>query len=336
MTSKRFLTVAMCLVAFTPALAQGQDKAKDKKKKKPKTEEVAPTPAARKSLAESLTEPAKGDYDTAVALYKQGAYAQAATKFQSAYDSSKDARLLWNAAAAEKQQRHYAKARVLVRQYVALGTDLTEKDKTDANDLLAVLDRLVSDVTIVVNEPGAVIAVDGEQVGESPLPKPLTLDTGTRAIRVTKDNFLPYQAQVPIGVGPSATVQINLLPHVKDGRVAIRSSVADSVISIDSKPLGKGTYSGVVGSGSHTLAVTREGYKQYDLTFTMTEGGSRSLDVTLEKNKRRVPVWAIVAGSVLVAGIATAVIVIAATPDKNGSTVPEGTFPPKKVTLTDF
>ncbi len=334
MTSKRLLTAAACLLVFMPTLAQGQAKAKDEKKK-PATEVVAPAPA-RPSLAESLSGAAKENYDTAVALYKQGAYAQSATKFQAAYDTSKDARLLWNQAAAEKQQRHYAKARMLVRQYVALSTDLPEKDKTDANALLSVLDRLVSEVTVVVNEPGAVVSVDGTNVGESPLPKPISMDTGTRAIRVTKDNFVPYQAQVPIAVGPASTIQINLVPHVKDGRLAIRTSLADSVIAIDSKRVGTGTYSGVVGSGSHTLAVTREGYKQYDLAFTMAEGGTRTLDVTLEKNKRRVPVWAIVAGSVLVAGIATAVIVIAVTPDSQSSSVPDGTFPPNKVILTDF
>lgn len=332
----RILTVSVCLLAFAPALAQAQAKPKDTKKKKPKTEEAAPAPPpVRKSLAESLTEPAKGDYDTAVALYKQGAFSQAAAKFTQAYESSKDARLLWNAAAAEKQQRHYAKARVLVRQYVTLGTDLTDKDKADANDLLAVLDRLVSDVTINVNEPGAVISVDGEQVGESPLPKAVTLDTGTRVVRVTKDQFVPYQASVPIAVGATGVIDVKLMPHVKDGRIAVRSSESDSTISIDSKPLGKGTYSGIIPSGAHQLYVTKEGYKPYDLSFTIAENSSRSFDVTLERNKRRVPVWAIVAGSVLVAGIATAVIAIATIPEKTDD-VPNGTFPPGKVSLSSF
>lgn len=331
----RLATVTLCMLAVAPALSHAQAKPKEAKKK-PKTEQVAPAPPpVRKSLGESLTEPAKGDYDTAVALYKQGAFSQSAAKFVQAYESSKDARLLWNAAAAEKQQRHYAKARVLVRQYVTLGTDLTEKDKTDASELLAVLDRLVSNVTIRVNEPGAAIAVDGEQVGESPLPKAVTLDTGTRSIRVTKDNFLPYQAAVPIGVGATAVVDVKLLPHIKDGRIAIRTSEADSSISIDSKAVGRGTYSGIVASGAHQLYVSKDGYKPYDLSFTIAENSSRSFDVTLERTKRRVPVWAIVAGSVLVAGIATAVIAIAATPEtKNG--VPNGTFFPYKVTLNAF
>lgn len=332
MKTNRLLTTAVCLLALTPALAHGQDKAKDKKKK-PKTEEPAPPPApVKKTLAESLEGPAKADYDTGVALYKQGSFAPASAKFQSAYETSKDARLLWNAAAAEKQQRHYAKSRTFVRQYVTLAADLTDKDKQDANDLLAVLDKLVSEVTINVNQPGAAIFVDGEQIGESPMPKPATLDTGTRSFRVTKEGFLPYEAQVPIAAEPTGVVNVALAPHIKDGRIAVRASQADAVISIDHKLLAKGSYSGVVPSGSHQLSVTKDGYKPYELSFTIAENGTRSFDVTLEKNKRKVPVWAIVAGSVLVAGIATAVIVIAAQPDDSAK-IADGTFPPYRVVL---
>lgn len=336
MKRTRFLTLAVSLVAVMPAWANAQPK--DTKKKKPKTEEAAAAPQApaKKSLSESLTGPAKADYDSGVGLYKQGEFGPASAKFMQAYEASNDARLLWNAAAAEKQQRHYAKARTYVRQYVQLSTDLSEKDKADANELVATLDRLVADVTIRVNEPGAIVTVDGAEVGESPLAKPVTLDAGSRTLKVSKPSFLPYSSSITVAGGAPQTVDVKLLPHVTDGRIAVRASEADASILLDSKVVGKGSYSGILASGSHQLGVTREGFKPYDLTFTIAENGTRSFDVTLERSKRRFPVWAVVAGSVLVAGIATAVIVIAAQPEPTRGEIREGSFPPKKVTLTDF
>lgn len=335
MKRTRFLTVAMCLVALTPALAHGQNKPKDTKKK-PKVEAPAPVAPAKKTLSETLTGPAKADYDSGILLYKQGEYGPSAAKFMAAYGTSNDARLLWNAAAAEKQQRHYAKARTYVRQYLALGVDLGEKDKSDANELVATLDRLVSEVTIAVNEPGAVVVVDGEQLGESPLAKPAALDSGSRVLKVEKPGFLPYQSTFTVNGGAPQTVDVKLLPHIKDGRIAVRASQADATVLLDSKVVGKGTYSGIIPSGAHQLGVTKDGYKPYDLSFSIAENGTRSFDVTLEKKKGPVPVWAIVAGSVLVAGIATVIIVVAAQPEDTKGEVPNGTFPPNKVVLTSF
>lgn len=337
MKSTRFLTVAVCLLGMAPALANAQAKPKDTKKKKPKTEEPAPPPApVKKTLAESLTGQAKSDYDSGITLYRQTEYAAASAKFVSAYDTSKDARLLWNAAAAEKQLHHYAKARTYVRQYVQLGVDLSDKDKTDAADLVVVLDKLISDVTISVNEPGATIVIDGETVGESPLAKPLALDSGTRAVKVEKAGFLPFQSSVVVNGGAAQTVEVKLQPHVKDGRIAVRASQADATILLDRQAVGTGTYSGIIPSGAHQLGVTKDGYKPYELSFNIAENGTRSFDVTLEKKKGPLPVWAMIVGGVLVAGIATTVIVIAAKPENTRAPIPDGTFPPNKVVLTSF
>ncbi|HYQ14356.1 MAG TPA: hypothetical protein VEQ58_01320, partial [Polyangiaceae bacterium] len=69
----------------------------------------APTSAAPPPLAETLTGSAKNDYDTALLLYKSGDFSGAEQRFASAYRASRDVRLLWNSAACEQGQRHYAK-----------------------------------------------------------------------------------------------------------------------------------------------------------------------------------------------------------------------------------
>ena len=81
---------------------------------------AAPAIAAA-PLGESLSGEAKTDYESAKVLYDDGDFVGAGSKFQQAYDRSKDARLLWNVAVCEKAQRHYVRVRALVRRRDAGG-----------------------------------------------------------------------------------------------------------------------------------------------------------------------------------------------------------------------
>src|ERR1017187_2124530 len=71
----------------------------------------AQTPAARANpLAQSLPADARRDYDAGKLLFEDGDYATALLKYQAAYDSTHDARLLWDLAVCDKSLRHYARA----------------------------------------------------------------------------------------------------------------------------------------------------------------------------------------------------------------------------------
>src|SRR5262245_19046704 len=87
-------------------------------------------PAHAAPLSEALTGSAKAEYDAGKILYADGDYAGAALKFGSAYDLSKDPRLLWNMAGAEKNHRHYARVEQLVKRYVSeSGAAVNEADR---------------------------------------------------------------------------------------------------------------------------------------------------------------------------------------------------------------
>ena len=60
----------------------------------------------------------------APALGRAEDFGAAYAKFKSAYDASKDPRLLWNMAAMQKSLHHYASAQRLLRKYVAEASSL--------------------------------------------------------------------------------------------------------------------------------------------------------------------------------------------------------------------
>ncbi len=240
-------------------------------------------PGAPRPLSQSLTGEAKAAYDAAKLLLGDGDFAGAAIKFRAAYDQSGDARLLWNIAACEKSQRHYARTMALVREYLDTGKDLlTDTDRREARALLDAIASFTVRLTVVVTEPGAEIDVDDERVGTSPLEGPVTVDIGQRKITVKKAGFREATQQVPVGGSTAARIEVTLQPDVHDGRLAVTSQ-PDARISIDGKVVANGRFEGKLRSGGHTLRVEADGMRAYQSEVVLTDDENRSVDVPLEK-----------------------------------------------------
>jgi hypothetical protein len=253
-------------------------------------------------LASSLTGGAKDAYESGRTLYGAADYAGALVKFKLAYETSHDARLLWNMAACEKSQHHYAKALPLVRRYLAEGDALLgSQDKADADELVKVMEPLTAKLTVTVDEPGAEVAIDGEPVGTSPI-TPVTVDIGTRHLRVRKAGFEEYTKEARIEGGAPASLDVKLVKIVHEGRLTVKAQ-EDATIALDGKVVGSGTWSSVVPSGGHILRVTAPKRLAYQSEVVVQDHEGREVGVSLEPEPSRgVPLWVWVGGAVVVAG----------------------------------
>jgi len=169
-------------------------------------------------LSESLTGDAKAAYEGGKLLYGDGDFAGARVKFQAAYETTKDPRLLWNVAVCEKGLRHYAKVVELTKKYLEAGSDLiTEADRTEAKELLNAIESFTVELTLDINEPGAEVWVDGERIGNSPLEKPITVDIGARDINVQKPGFRAFRGSFPVGGQKQTTLKVTLEREIHEG-----------------------------------------------------------------------------------------------------------------------
>ena len=252
----------------------------------------APAPAApapseplapfKKSLADTLTGAAKAEYEAGRLLYGDGDYAGAALKFQRAYDESKDPRLLWNTAAAEKNLRHYSKVVELVERYVAeAGTRLKAEDRAEADALLTTVRAFISTVTLDVQPEGAAVFVDDVQVGVSPMRAPVLVDMGEHRIRVSKVGFQDFNATQSLQGGAPFSLMVALQPAVHQGRLRVVASPGET-ISVDGKQVGTGEWEGVLPSGIHNVTVTAAGKRTYQSDVAIQDDQSQSLRVALE------------------------------------------------------
>ncbi len=290
-----------------------------------------PEPAAA-SLATSLKGDALLDYNAGRVLYRDHDYAGAFVKFQHAYELSHEPRLLWNMAACEKNLRRYAHVLRLVERYEREGgAQLSERERTEASELVRTVRLLVSSLQISVNEPDALIYVDDELVGKSPLPGPVLVDLGERRIKVEKPGFRSEVVPQTVSGASDINMSIVLQPQPHEARLVVSAPGAEA-ITLDGRPVAQSRFDGRIPSGQHTLRITASGVRPYNAELSLRDGETRTLDITLERETRNLTALWIVGSVVAAAGLGVGGYFLFRPNDITRPTT-IGTMPPGQVQL---
>jgi hypothetical protein len=259
---------------------------------------------ASQALSDSLQGPAKAAYDSARLLVANGDFVAALAKFKEAYDTSKEPQMLYDMAICEKNLRHYARMQALLQRYLQEGgVRLTAADRSTVDGALGAIKELVATLRVNVNEPGAAVVLDGENVGTTPLDAPVLVDLGAHQVTVTKDDFKPVEQSVEATGGQELAVTITLVHDVHLGELVLKSD-DDATLWIDEKVVGKGQFDSRLAPGTHHVRLTAPGKEPYQADIGLRDGEIRTLDVTLQ-NQRHAAIWPwLVGGAVVAAGAA--------------------------------
>ena len=256
-------------------------------------------PPARTRLSEALTGDAKDAYEAATVLMNNRDCAHAIAKYEEAYDSSKDARLLFDIAICHRDLRQYARMQAMLVRYEQEDTALMTADqKADAEAAIAAIHNLVGTLHLSVNETNAEVSVDGELVGTTPLATPLILDLGRHLLAVKKPGFEPEERLFEIAGGNEMSLSIGLEHHVRPARLHVVAEPGATIV-IDERELARGSYDGALPPGSHAIAITEAGKKDYATRIDLADGEARTLQITLE-SERRAAIWPWLAGGAAV------------------------------------
>jgi hypothetical protein len=253
------------------------------------------------SLADDLSGSAKADYLAGRTLFLDGDFASALVKFQSALDTSKDMRLLWNLGACHRGLRHYADAIREFERYIREGGPrVTDAERAEATQVITGLRPYVAAVSVHATEAGADVVLDGKEIGKTPLERFL-VDIGQHTVAVKKTGFTDYN--VPLTITGTQDIVLDVKqPH--EGRVVVRASAGD-MIAIDGRVVGAGLYEATLPSGLHKVRVTAPGKKTSDSEIMIEDGQLRTVEVTLQ-NSGGLPLWAWI--GIGVAGATTATV----------------------------
>jgi PEGA domain-containing protein len=322
------LVASLLIISFAhPLLAAGNAAAPKRAKPNPPTQVSATSPAVlapstaaaeTQAKAEALALKNQGD-----ALFRQREFGSAIGKYQQSYALFSDARVLFNQARALQALERYSEALQMVQRFADAASPEIKAEVPGLPELQADLRGRVSEVVIHVNQPDAQITFRNQPL-EVTGQTPLSLDAGEGLLRVTKDGFFPYERQITLRGGASASFEVTLGSTLREAQVVVTSRVPGAAVSIDGKPLAQAPTEAFLLPGTHRIVAHREGYSDASTQVILVAGQRRELELTPLEQHPLLAQWWFWAGAavVIAAGVTTTVLLTRPHEGTNGDFSP--------------
>jgi hypothetical protein len=248
-------------------------------------------PKRPKSVAETLSGEARKQFDAGVALAQRGQWDGARASWRAAYEASKNPRVLFNVAISERQLGRYAAAIDMFNRELTEGKGtLTPEEETEVRGIIAGLEKLVASLAIDVSEPGADVYVDGDRVGQSPLPGPIRLQLGRRNVRASKSGFSDTIETVELQGGGTGKITLKMVPYVKTNLVTVTVIGApNAIVKIDGREVGPAPYKGqvTVSAEPHQFTAEAPGFNPVSQPLVVKEGGPQALSLAPSEEQKK-------------------------------------------------
>jgi hypothetical protein len=236
---------------------------------------------------------ARKQYDAAVDLAKHNNWDGARTAFTSLYQSTKNPRVLFNVAVAEKSMGRYAAAIATYKRELDEGKGTLQPDEiAEINQQVAGLAQFVGQLEIEVSEPGADVTVDDERVDVTK--GPISVQLGTRKVRATKAGYAEAVEQVEVKGGETKKVSLKLLSNQRTSVVQITVVGPQSAdILVDGKVVGQATaqkpYEGqvLVSPEPHNFTAQAPGWVPTTQPMTVHDGEKTVFTIQLAKDQQK-------------------------------------------------
>jgi len=162
-------------------------------------------------------------------------------------------------------------------------------------------EKLPGRLTLTSIPEGAILEVDGERVGETPVEE-LSLTPGRHQLRLRAQRYQVHEQEVDIeGLDKLQTLEVELVPAWAE--ISFSSEPPGAEVRIDGEARGKTPLTAEVGAGSHKVAMVLAGYKPWQDTLDVVANEPQTLPpVELELLPGRVKVSTIPNGASITVG----------------------------------
>lgn len=243
---------------------------------------VAPTETPAPSAAD--LEAARVHFMNGVALAnEQRNFSAALAEFQASYKLGQNPAVLYNIGVAFQELHEYPEAIDALTHFLAESTNASPDQSASASAIINDLKLLLANVTLTILPVGSRVAVDGREIGRSPLAKPVQLAAGSHVVEVSADGYEPQRQSLTTAAQIDASLAITLKLIPKTGKVRISASVPRATVAIDGNPVGLAPLEVELGGGGHQLEVNAPNYKTNRSELVVAVGQVRNVTITLEK-----------------------------------------------------
>ena len=172
------------------------------------------------SSTEDARETARLHYARGLELAGQADYEAALREFTEAYRVSPHFAVLYNMGQAQFALDRPAEAIESLSKYLRDGQEqVPPARRQDVQAQIALLESLFSELTITTDRSGALITVDGREVGRTPLYQPIRLPTGTHKVSAAIEGTAAIDRTVTLAPGDRQVLNLEM-PTAAAAKVA--------------------------------------------------------------------------------------------------------------------
>lgn len=225
-------------------------------------------------------EVARRHFELAKAAVEAGRFRDAAEHFELAYDAAPNPAVLYNLGQARATLGDYAEATVALTRYLHEGgASVPPARRAAVNRDLERLRRELTALEVRSDPSGATVAVDGREVGRTPLTPPVLVTAGRRRIEVRAPAHAPVHLQMDLPRDGEYALSLTLSPIVSAPElVALRLEcpLPEARVILDgARPqvMLEPFLMTPVEPGRHQVLFEREGYRASPLEINVRGGG---------------------------------------------------------------
>lgn len=139
------------------------------------------------------------------------------------------------------------------------GAELGAAERSAVLEDVARITKRVGTLIVECDDAGAEIVVDGRRRGTVGGATSIRVHAGAHAVRVVREGFAPFEAQVEIAPGGSATLRAVLEPVARVGAVRVVEAEGRVFeVVVDGGVVGVTPWEGTLAEGPHTFALRGE------------------------------------------------------------------------------
>ncbi len=191
------------------------------------------------SFAGSKIDEAMDRFKKGLMFVDEGDCKKAVVEFEESYKIYPTAAVLYNMALCYDDLHQYAPAMKYYQEFLATAKQVPKEQAAKIKERIEKLAQFLGTVSIKCNVAGALVVVDGTEMGKTPL-EDFYLETGKHTISVTQEKYEEFSTTITLVSGRTIVVDANLVPveEKKEELVAIPSR---TVARTETKPVGKPT-----------------------------------------------------------------------------------------------
>ncbi|MDI7268401.1 MAG: PEGA domain-containing protein [Myxococcota bacterium] len=141
------------------------------------------------------------------------------------------------------------------------GEVVSEATRAEAAGRILELDALVARVSVTADVGGAMLLVDGREVGELPLAEPLVLEPGPHVFEARLAGHAPARAALALVEGEEARVDLTLEPEeLSPAVLRVESAAPGATVALDGGEPRAAPFESEVSPGGHEIVVEAPGY----------------------------------------------------------------------------